>query len=135
MSYLNIDGEEIELISQLKTIRKLEFIRNTYGRLQLESMFNERYVLQLVSNLPNLETFVIQRKYRIELILTHKNIHHIEKKLQKIIPSATLHIYKLKGRNNTFTDHYSTKTMVFPDGLDINEISLTIREVNKIFLI
>lgn len=133
LHFLNIGYEEIRYISQVKTIRQLEFI-NSCEPLQLENKF-ERYVIQLASNLPNLEVVMFQTEYQIELILTDKNIHQIEQDLQKVIQSETLHMHELNSSNNKFTDHYSTKTRLFPASLDkrefISDVSLIIRKVNN----
>lgn len=127
----------------MNTIRNLEFIWDLFVPLQTKK-FIERYIVQLASHLPNFETLIFRQMNRIELILTDKNIYQREKELQKVIPSAILHVQELKSTNNSFTDHYSTKTMrkihakneFDRDRYRASEVvSLTIRMVNKTYFI
>lgn len=67
-------------------------------------MSKVRHFLQLASNLPNLEAMMFRTSCQIEVILTDKNIHHIEKDLHELNRSITLHIRELKSTNNTFTN-------------------------------
>lgn len=137
---MNIENETIDYIAQMKTICMLS--------LRHGSKFDENYFIKLASNLPHLKAVLFERECQIELILTDKIIHQIEKDLQKIIPSVNLHIQELKSSKNTFKDHYTVnyqnnrykyKTAIYSESSDESEyvykVSLTIREVIENVLI
>lgn len=145
----NIDDKTIEYISQIKTLRKLAFdcievgfqhdyifiLLIDYKLFEPENiMVDERYIVQLISNLPNIETMIFKTEYQIELISSNEIIRRIEKDLQTTIPSVPLHIDELKYTKNTFKDHYSAEIKREPGKWcgENYDISLTIREVNKI---
>lgn len=113
---IKIDDELIENISQLKTIKKLEF--------HYVHELKKRHLISLTLNLPNLEAMInVNRSSRlpsgcIDLILFDRNIHQIVKELQEKMSNdlVTLDVQLL---NNTIYEHLVEASTI--PLVDINE--------------